>query len=717
MRPFRGRVKTPERLQMEAAECGAACLGIVLAYFGRWVSLEELRDSCGISRDGSNALMLKTAAQEYGLVVRAQRAEPSALKSMQFPLIVFWRFDHFLVVEGWSNGMWFLNDPAIGRRTCTDEEFDESFTGIVLSMTPGPDFHKGGVKPRPLRRLAGHVHGSGDGVSLMVLVGVVLIVPQILVPGLARVFVDSLAQTATISVPAVIGALVLAAILQAVMIGVQSSVGLRLALRIYASLSTAMITQLLRLPIQFHAMRGASTLAYRAKQPGAIGSTAASLFSTVAVATISSFTAAVILFFTFPPVGAVTGLALVLLVISQRFVSDRASSLSLRISREQTDVAVVTSTALAQIEVIKAAGAEDALITRRSKAHDRLVAAEQELGEKMGALVLAPMFISSVAGIAVTLTALLGVASGSLSLGGLVAVQTLSGIVLGSIPAAIGQIQQSQNLGGQLDQIDDVLQTAPDAHLQAWGNPAPGSPERSIHGFIEVHNVDFGYSPSGAPLLSDFSLTLEPGTRVALVGPSGCGKSTVSRLLVGWYQPWRGTILIDGLPRSQWPESTLSSYIALVDQDPTIFSGSIRDNITMWNPTIAESDVIEAAKDAGLHEDIARRPGAYEAGLAEFGADLSGGQRQRLEIARALVRNPTALILDEATSALDASTEESVLNAIRRRGTACLLIAHRLSTVRDCDEIIVLDQGRVVERGTHDDLLALKGAYSTLVRA
>lgn len=711
---MRHRVKTPSRQQMEATECGAASLGIVLAHFGTWVPLEELRDTCGISRDGSNALAVKRAAQHYHLDVTAKRCRPDTLKQLTMPVIVFWRFNHFLVVEGWSKDGWYLNDPALGHRMCSDAEFNESFTGIAMAMTPGPDFSPGGHPPRLLRRLSHYLTGSRDGVLLMGLIGLVLVVPQILVPGLARLFVDWLQGGPTVDVPTLLGALVLAAILQSLLIGLQGAVGMRLATKLSIVLQAKMVARLLTLPASFHALRGSAALAQRAGQPAAVAATVSTMFSTMAVGAISSLTAIVLLVLAYPPAGAVAVVSLIVLVTAMIVASRKRRALAMRMVREHVDVATVSVTTLSQIEVIKAAGAEDHASLRWTAAHNRFLAAMQQLGERTVLLDLLPGFLLTVANAGVTIVGLMGVTQGRLTLGGFVAVQTLLGLALAPAAMVVGQFQQAETLAGQLDQIDDVLQTAlPEVPSDADVQPRPAL----LRGDLRIRDLSFGYDRNRPPLLVGLDLHLAPGARVALVGPSGCGKSTIAKLVVGLYDPWDGQILIDGEPRPWWPERVLHREVALVDQDPVIFAGTFRDNITLWDPTIGDAAVVQAAKDAALHDEIARRPGSYEAELRDGGGDLSGGQRQRLEIARALVRDPALIIMDEATSALDEATEAHIDAAIRRRGASALIVAHRLSTVRDADEIIVLDRGRVAERGRHVDLIEVDGPYRRLVTA
>ena len=455
-------------------------------------------------------------------------------------------------------------------------------------------------------------------------------------------------------------------------------------------------------------------MAQRALQPQLVAGTVSTLFSSMVVGVISSLTAIVLLFVAYPPAGAVAVAALIVLVVALLLASRKRRSLAMRTVREQVDVASISAVTLGQIEVVKASGAEDHVVAKWTGAHNRFLAATQELGEKTVFVDVLPTFLLVVANVCVTIVGLGGVVSGNLQLSGFVAAQTLLGLALAPAARVVGQFQAAETLSGELDQIDDVLGTEiPDVPAIMVAEPRPAR----LRGELRQADVTFGYDPSRPPLIQQLDLHLPPGSRVSLVGPSGCGKSTVARLVVGLYDPWDGEITFDGHPRLWWPQQVLHHEVAMVDQDPVIFAGTFRENITLWDPTIGDAEVLQAAKDACLHDDIARRPGSYEAVLRAGGSDLSGGQRQRLEIARALVRDPAIIVLDEATSALDAATEAHIDAAIRRRGATALVIAHRLSTIRDSDEIVVLDNGVVTERGTHAELIAARGAYWELVTA
>jgi len=710
----RHRVRTPVRLQMEATECGAASLGIVLWHYGRYVPLEELRERCGISRDGSNALAMKRAAEQYGLEVAAKRTRAGSLKTMDMPVIAFWRNSHFLVVEGHGPHGWYLNDPALGHREVSDEEFSESYSGLILRAVPGAEFVRGGRPPRLVSRLGRYLVGSRDGVLLMAFLGILLIVPQILIPGISRLFVDWLDGGPQVQVTTLLSVMVFAAVLQAAIIGLQGTVGMRLATKMSIVLQSAIVSRLLSLSAGFHAQRGAAALAQRALLPESVAATVSTMFSTMAVGIISSVTAIALMLLAYPPAGLVALTALLVIVATMMWVSRRRRTLAMRMIREQLDVVGLTVVTLGQIEVLKASGSEDHIAARWTSAHDRFLTALQNLGQRTVIPDLVPGFLLMVANVGVTVVGLIGVTTGKLSMGSFVAVQTLLGLALSPAAMVVGQVQAAETLTGQLDEIDDVLHYEP-ARVTVVEVTAPDV--TVLRGELSLVDVTFGYDPNHAPLITNFSLHVSPGSRVALVGPSGCGKSTVARLVTGLYVPWSGEVLIDGYPRVAWPERLLTREIALVDQDPMIFAGSFRDNITLWDPTIGDADVIEAARAAHLHDEIARRPGSYEAILRAGGSDLSGGQRQRLEIARALVRRPSLLVLDEATSALDAATEASIDLAIRRLGASAVVVAHRLSTVRDADEIVVLDKGQVVERGRHDDLILNDGPYRRLVAA
>ncbi|GAB3805376.1 NHLP family bacteriocin export ABC transporter peptidase/permease/ATPase subunit [Humibacter antri] len=712
--PRRRRVRTPTVLQMEVAECGAASLRMLLAHFGRWVPLDELRDASGVSRDGVKASNIAKAARGYGLVAKGFRQDLDQLRVGALPAIAYWNFNHFLVVEGYAPGRWFLNDPAHGPRTVTEDEFDRSFTGVVIRAEPGPDFEQGGEPPAVLSALARRLRHSLGGLTFAVLAGLGLVVPGLVAAVMTKAFVDQvLIAERPGAVWPLLGFLAAAAVVIVVLTALRQHYLMRLETKLSLYSSGVFVWHILRLPVAFYAQRSSGEVSARVPRNDRV---AMLLSSEVAASLIDS---GVVIFYFIVLVGYDLQLALIGLAAAAvnvavlQLVARRRRDGSLRVLQDRGNLMGGAMDALNTIESIKAAGRASDVLERITGLHAKAVSGEQRLGVASLPLSVVPALLAALTTAAILGLGGMNVVAGTMSIGTLVAFQLL----MTRFSEPIGRFVQLggtlQEISGDLVRLDDVLANPVDPML---GGFELEDPQRLI-GQLELHDVTFGYSPLEPPLLNGISLVVRPGHRVAIVGGSGSGKSTIARLVAGLYHPWSGEILFDGRPRQDWTPDTLTTSLALVDQTTTLFRGTVRDNLTMWDASVPEANIVRAARDAGIHEQIAVRPGGYSSDVREGGRNFSGGECQRLEIARALTTEPRILVLDEATSALDPSTEERIDRNLRRRGCTTLIIAHRLSTIRDCDEIIVMDHGTIAERGTHEQLMDRSGLYSALFSA
>ena len=706
---------------MEAVECGAAALGIILGYYGRTVPLEELRVACGVSRDGSKASNVVKAARGYGLSAKGYKKEPDELRTLAPPFIAFWNFSHFLVIEGFGRRGVYVSDPANGRRIASYDEFDQAYTGVVLTFEPGPDFRKGGARPSLLAAMRKRLRGSEWALAFVVLASLALVVPGIVIPIFSQVFVDQyLVQGSQDIILPLLGGMALTALLRAGLTWLQQHYLLGLQTKLSISMSSKLFWHTLRLPIEFYGQRYAGEVGSRVTINDRIAQLLSGQVATTALNALTVVFYVIVMLQYDVPLTLIGVVFAALNIAVVRLVSRKRIDTNQRLLMERGKLTGVSMGGLQSIETLKATGSESDFFVRWAGLEAKLLEAQQELGTRTQFVSAVPPMLTALTTAAVLGVGALRVMEGNLTIGMLVAFQSLITSFMSPFGQMVSLGTTLQETRGDLNRVDDVLRYDPDpqvpAKIGSEGEAHPGMPAE-LSGYLELRNLTFGYSRLEAPLIEGFSLTLEPGSRVALVGASGSGKSTIAKLVSGLYPPWEGEILFDGQPRTNVPHGLLTSSLTVVDQDISLFEGTVRENLTLWDATIAQSSLVRAAKDARIHDDVAARQGGYESKVDEDGSNFSGGQRQRLEIARALVGDPTIVILDEATSALDPTTESEVDDNLRRRGCTCLIIAHRLSTIRDCDEIIVLDRGKVVQRGTHEQMRDVDGPYARLIGA
>lgn len=713
------RVKTPTVLQMEAVECGAASLSIVLSNYKSFIPLEELRISCGVSRDGSKANNILKAARQYGMEAKGYRKNPEDLRNMPWPVIIHWNFNHFLVLEGIQKDRVFLNDPVTGPREITFEELDQSFTGVVLTMKPAEGYVPQGKTASLLSSLSSRIKGSEKALVYAIIAGLFLVLPGLVIPVFSKIFIDQvlLGHLNNWLFPLLVG-MGITALLRALLIWLQRYYLLRLEMKLALSSSSRFFWHVLRLPIEFFSQRHSGDIASRV----AINDRVAQLLSgQLAVAALNCV---MILFYLllmlqYSVLLAVVTVGVSLLnVIFMQFITRKRNDQNLRLLQESGKMQGVSMNGLQVIETLKSNSSESDFFVKWSGYQAKLLQSNQQFGVSNQFLMSVPTLLTSLGAVAVLFFGGFQVMDGALTIGSLVAFQSLAASFSQPVNEMVMLAGTIQEAGGSMKRLDDVLQYPVDRQIQSDLDEADEQKDSAkLSGQVQISNLTYGYSKLEAPLIDQFNLSIQPGMKVALVGGSGSGKSTIAKLIAGIYEPWEGEIRFDDLRRDEISRHRMGNSLAVVDQEIVLLEGTIKENITFWDATIPETDVVRAAKDAVIHDHIAERSGGYDHMISENGGNFSGGQRQRLEIARALSGNPSILILDEATSALDPATEKLVDDSLRRRGLTCITVAHRLSTIRDADEIIVLERGKIIERGTHTFLMEQNGYYTRLIQS
>ena len=710
-------VKVPVILQMEALECGAASLAMVLAYHHKWVPLDQVRVSCGVSRDGSNALNMMKAAQGYGMTYKANRYRLEHLREKcTYPAIIFWNRNHFVVLDGFKGNYAYINDPASGRVRYAVEEFEKYYSGMCLELFPTDEFVADGKKAGIFSALRSNIRGNGRVLWLVMVTAMLAAVSGVLTPVFSRVFTDDIITGNRVSWYRGFIVFFAATILFQLIASIINTVILRRTTgKLAARSNTSFMWHIFRMPMEFFSQRAAGDLANRqAANDTVAGTLVGQLAPTLINLLMLVFYLVVMIRYSLilTLVGLCTvavNLLVVQLITSKRIEITRTQM------RDQSKLDATTVFGISMVETIKAAGAENGFLEKWSGYQASVNKAKVRFASVNMFLGTLPSLLQQLSNITVLVMGFWSIMNGHLTAGVFLAFQAFMAAFMNPVNQLLQAGQGLQEMVTSIERIDDVMKYPEDTSGKETMDDEEFRNANKLTGLIEIKNVTFGYSRLAAPMIKDFSLTLKPGQRVAFVGGSGSGKSTIAKLISGLYQPWSGEILFDGKPVSEIPKPLFKSSLAMVDQDIVLFRDTIENNIKMWDNTIEDYEMILAARDAEIYDTILQKKGGFQHMVEEGGRDMSGGQRQRLEIARVLAGDPTIVIMDEATSALDARTEYNVSNFIHDRGITCVIVAHRLSTIRDCDEIIVMDHGNVAERGTHEELMRNDGLYRKLI--
>ena len=710
--------KVPPIIQMEAVECGAASLAMILAYYGKWVPLEQVRAECGVSRDGASMSNIVKAARYYGLEAKGKAIAISGLRKMeQFPCIVYWEFRHFVVLKGFRGNHALINDPARGTVKVPMEKFEESYTGMVIVLSPGENFEMGGSKPNSFSFVKKRMKGMYGAVFIIMMLAAVSSVAQILYTSVGRGFMDHILTGEN---PGWLTGFAIVMFISAMIVSVLSILKeielKRLEGRTAVVSSGRFMQHLLRLPMGFYSQRSVGDIQIRQRENETIMFTLMALLAPSLI-NILMMILYVIVMLSYSPLLTCVGVGLVLINgFVAKYISLKRKDITRSMTQDCGKQFAIMVSSFDMIETIRSVGAEDGIFTRFAGTQALVNRARVKLLKNSESLALIPQLLIQFANIAVLCIGAWMIIEGEFTSGSLLSFTGFLGLFMNPMNQIILLGQTIQEMEVSMGRVEDVMKYPVDVPEDTFSTQEELSSLQKLPGRVELKNVTFGYSPLKDPLIRDFNLSLTPGKWVALVGASGSGKSTVAKLVSGLYQPWEGEISFDGVPLSGVPREQLKSSMAVVDQDIVTFEDSISDNVRLWDQSIEDFEIILACRDADIHDDITRRSEGYSGRVMSRGCNFSGGQLQRLEIARALAMDPTILVLDEATSALDAESEAKVMRSIRDRGITCIVVAHRLSTIRDCDEIIVMDHGKIAERGTHEELMNMNGIYADLIK-
>lgn len=707
---------TPIIMQMEAVECGAASLSMILAYYNKWVPLEQVRTDCGVSRDGSNAKNIYKAALSYGLNVKAYRYEvQEIIEKGSFPCIIHWAYNHFVVLNGFKGNNAIISDPARGKVKISMEEFDYNFTGICLMFEPGETFQPGGNKKSVLEFAKKRLKGTKSSFLLVMIIAAVSAVLGVILPIFARIFMDiMLSGNGRDYIVMFIVSLSVVTFIQLVAVWIKCVYMLKIQGKFAIASNAEFMWHVLRLPLEFFSQRMAGDIVTRQKANQDIVSSLIKTFAPLLLNFVMMIFYLTVMLRYNPLLTLIGVISVMINIIIAGIITNKRINITRIMMRDKGNLYGMTFTGIEMIETIKTSGAESGFFEKWSGLQASVNTQQVEYTKLNQYLGTVPLIVSSLSDIIILVTGVLLVIRGEFTIGMILAFQGFTTLFKEPVQMLISSTQNIQEMKTDMERIEDVLEYPTDVECSN-ADISDNIIYDKLDGSVELKNITFGYSKLDEPLIKDFSLSVKQGERVAFVGLSGCGKSTLSKLISGLYKPWEGEILFGGRRIEEINHHVFTGSLAVVDQDIILFEDTIANNIKMWDSSIEDYEMILAARDAHIHEDIMNRNEGYQYHILEGGKDFSGGQRQRLEIARVLAQDPTIIIMDEATSALDARTEYDVMKSIKDRGITCIVIAHRLSAIRDCDRIIVIDKGIIAEMGTHQELMKKNGIYKELV--